>query len=330
MNRKTTSLIIGLVIGIVLFVTWFLTLDAASLYSAIKQIRISYIFIIGIFYVLAYFIRSIRWNMLIRKQVKLTIMESWLISAAGNWINYLIPIRAGEVVKALMIKRVKQTSAVSVMPSIFIDKFFDTLGIFFVLIMMPFLRINVSQGLRILILLLIGIFVLFFSLLIIAAVNKSRITSILHKVFFWLPISIKQKIQNLITVFIDGLNVFEHHFSIIVYAVLLTAIGIFIDGLYFYFVFKAFNCNINFLIVLYGYTLINLSYALPQPPAQLGSNEWMMIIIFSMGFGLTKNMASAIMVFAHIYTACIISILGIIGFSYAGFTSIAQVKKELK
>jgi uncharacterized membrane protein YbhN (UPF0104 family) len=81
--------------------------------------------------------------------------------------------------------------------------------------------------------------------------------------------------------------------------------------------------------VLFGYTLINLSYIIPQPPAQLGSNEWMMIIIFSLGFGLTQNIASAIMVFAHVYTACIISILGIVGFSYAGIKSVKQIQKEL-
>jgi len=50
--------------------------------------------------------------------------------------------------------------------------------------------------------------------------------------------------------------------------------------------------------VLFGYSLINLSYGLPQPPAQLGSNEWMMIVIFSLGFSLTKSAASAVMAFA--------------------------------
>jgi hypothetical protein len=44
------------------------------------------------------------------------------------------------------------------------------------------------------------------------------------------------------------------------------------------------------------HTLINLSYAILRPPAQLGSNEWMMIIIFSIGFGLDKvHCLSAIM-----------------------------------
>jgi uncharacterized protein (TIRG00374 family) len=265
----------------------------------------------------------------LRGQVILTIKESWLISAAGNWVNYLIPIRAGELVKAVLIKKIRKRSAVSIMPSIFIDKFFDTLGVFFVLLLIPFVSIHMSRGIKILIVMLILMFIVIFTILLLAAKSKGRITNLLQVFFFWLPKKFRQKIFDLIEIFINGLNIFEHHYSIILYSVLLTAVGVLLDGLYFYFIFKAFNCSIGFLIVLFGYTLINLSYIIPQPPAQLGSNEWMMIIIFSLGFGLTQNIASAIMVFAHVYTACIISILGIVGFSYAGIKSVKQIQKEL-
>jgi len=90
------------------------------------------------------------------------------------------------------------------------------------------------------------------------------------------------------------------------------------DGTYFYLLFRAFGILYPFAITLFGYTLINLSYAIPQPPAQLGSNEWMMIIIFSIGFGLTKSTASAIMAFGHILTAGLMSLWGIIAFAVLG------------
>ncbi len=89
--------------------------------------------------------------------------------------------------------------------------------------------------------------------------------------------------------FISELNLFEHHPLKLVLALFLTAGGeVLLDGIYFYLLFRAFGILYPFtLVFLFGYTLINLSYAIPQPPAQLGSNEWMMIIIFSIGFGLT-------------------------------------------
>lgn len=329
MKKNTLSVIIGLLIGIILIAIWYSSFDYNFLINSLKTINYTIIIIAGLFYIMAYAIRSYRWNLLLRRQLVLSAKESWLISAAGNWLNYLIPIRAGEVIKAILIKRLKQKSAVSIMPSIFIDKFFDTLGIFFVLLLIPFVNIHISQGLRILIMLLILMFIILFLILILAATNKKIITGILQVLFSWLPNKVKSRINNLIELFIHGLNIFDHHYSIILYSILLTALGVFFDSIYFFLIFKAFNLDINFFIVLFGYTLINLSYVLPQPPAQLGSNEWMMIIIFSLGFGLTRNIASTIMVFAHLFTACIITVLGIIGFSYTGIKSLKQIQREL-
>jgi uncharacterized protein (TIRG00374 family) len=104
-----------------------------------------------------------------------------------------------------------------------------------------------------------------------------------------------------------------------------TILGVILDGLYFWLIFRAFEMVYPFAMVLFGYTLINLSYALPQPPAQLGSNQWMMIIIFSLGFGLTKASASAVMALAHVLTAVLITISGGIALSITG----SQILKKI-
>ncbi|HOD17200.1 MAG TPA: lysylphosphatidylglycerol synthase transmembrane domain-containing protein [Candidatus Cloacimonadota bacterium] len=329
MKKSNLSLIIGLVVGIILLAVWCVNFDFTYLADALRNLKINYIIWAGIFYLSAYFVRSIRWNLLLRNQVVLKIKDSWLISCAGNWLNYLIPIRAGELAKALLIKRIKHKSAVSVLPSVFIDKFFDTLGIFFILILIPLMKIKISQGLLYLIILVIIAFLIVFLILILSALHKQKMTDILTIFFAWLPKKWREKINELIGLFIDGLNIFEHHYTILLACMLITAVGVVFDGLYFWFVFRAFNLGTGFMIVLFGYTLINLSYIIPQPPAQLGSNEWMMIIIFSLGFGIDRNVASAVMVFAHLFTAVIITVLGILGFSYAGVKSAGQLKREL-
>lgn len=329
MKKSLLSFIIGLILGLVLLGLWLYHTDFDVLLQALSNINKLQVVWAGVFYVLAYFIRSYRWNLLLRRQIHLKIKDSWLVSAAGNWVNYLIPIRAGEFIKALLIKRITKTSAVSILPSVFIDKFFDTIGIFFVLLMLPAMTIRISHGLRVLIIMLIVMFALVFGILIFSATHKKTLTQVLQILFSWLPARFRQRINNLIELFINGLNIFQHHPAILLYSLLLTAAGIIFDGLYFYMLFLAFHQQIGFLPILFGYTLINLSYILPQPPAQLGSNEWMMIIIFSLGFGFDKNIASSIMVFAHIFATCMITALGITGFSYAGVRSLKQIEREL-
>jgi uncharacterized membrane protein YbhN (UPF0104 family) len=70
--------------------------------------------------------------------------------------------------------------------------------------------------------------------------------------------------------------------------------------------------------VLLGYTLIFLSYIIPHPPAQLGSNEWMMVLIFGVGFGMEVSGISKVMLFSHLLTGLLIVVFGLISYSYAG------------
>jgi len=162
----------------------------------------------------------------------------------------------------------------------------------------------------------------------VAAFHQEGVIALFRKWFSKLPSRVGSKLISYMEIFIRGLNILEHHWTILFSAVLLTAVGVALDGTYFYLLFRAFSVNYPFVLVLFGYTLINLSYAIPQPPAQLGSNEWMMIIIFSIGFGLTKESASAIMVFAHVLTALIMSILGIFSFSLSGYDVLKAVYKD--
>lgn len=329
-KKRISSLIIGLILGLVLIGLWLSFTELDQIILKIREVDKSLVLLAAVIYVMAYFIRSLRWNLILRKDVPIGAGRTWLYSMGGNFINYMIPIRLGELVKAWFIRRNHGLPVSASLPSIFIDKSFDTLGIFFVLLMLPFLAVQLSTGMTILLVLLAMVFVLSLALLLMAALNQKGVHSFFEKVLAILPRVFRAKAQSFMKIFVEGLNIFEHHWTVLAVSIMLTALGVFLDGFYFYSLFRAFGMSYPFAMVLFGYTLINLSYALPQPPAQLGSNEWMMIIIFSIGFGLTKDSASAVMVFAHILTALIMSILGIISFSVSGYDVIKSVYKDDK
>ena len=329
MNRKRLySLLLGLFLGLVLIALWMSYTELDIILQKIRSVNPGLVAAAALIYISAYFIRSVRWNFLTRNTVRMPIARTWLYSMGGNFVNYMIPIRLGELVKAWFIKRNHGLSISAALPSIFIDKSFDTVGIFFVLLMLPFLAVELSVPMLVLLSLLGLVFVLSLALILMAALHQEKVLKLLGKLLAIFPSGLQGKINSFLEIFIRGLNIFEHHWSILLLAVGLTALGIALDGLYFYLLFRAFGIGFSYVLVLFGYTLINLSYALPQPPAQLGSNEWMMIIIFSVGFGLTKDSASAIMVFAHVLTALIMAVLGIISFSISGLDVLKAVYKD--
>ncbi|HNX03128.1 MAG TPA: lysylphosphatidylglycerol synthase transmembrane domain-containing protein [Candidatus Cloacimonas sp.] len=328
MTRKNrNSIIIGLIIGILLLAAWLYYTPLAEIKSQIAKVNYNWVVIASIAYLSAYFLRSLRWRLLIPAPANPNIFKTWLYAMAGNLLNYLIPIRAGDFTRAWFIKKDYHLPYLKALPSVFVDKVFDTIAILFIIIVLPFIAVELSSPMLILLCLLTLIFIVAFAILLVSVWKKDLVVKIIAAIFSWLPKKAKARINPAIEMFISELNLFEHHPFKLILAFFLTAGGVLLDGLYFYLLFRAFGILYPFALVLFGYTLINLSYAIPQPPAQLGSNEWMMIIIFSMGFGLTKTTASAIMAFGHILTAGLMSLWGIIALAVLGPELFSKVIK---
>lgn len=326
-RKKTISLVLGLILGIVLIALWVRATPWAEFKEHFNNLSIKYVVLGSAVYISAYFVRAYRWKRIMDIRFKIPISRIWNYAMAGNLINYLIPIRAGELMKALFVKRNHQVGISDSLPLIIVDKTFDTLAILVVLAMLPFLKLNLSGGV-VFLMVLLGLFFIFsVGILLCAAWKKELVTAFIGSILSIFPKRIKSKMVEFLERFVAGLNIFEHSTYSLILAVLLTLLGIFLDGLYFYFMFLSFGIGMSFFIVLFGYSLINLSYGLPQPPAQLGSNEWMMIVIFSLGFSLTKSAASAVMAFAHILTAIIMVVLGTIGIAMSGREIIYMVLK---
>ena len=326
MNKKT-ALFLSLLttIGIVMIALWISIVDIALIRKMVEDMDKGVILAAVFVYILAYFVRSFRWNLLLKPVICLGAFRTWVYSVGGNFVNYLIPIRLGEVAKAWMIKKNHGISIHKSLPTVFIDKTFDTVSILILILILPFISVKLNPAVMILMGILMLVFILSFLLLIGAALHRESCTKLLSKMLGFLPVRLKIKLENFVHLFLEGLDIFRHHWSILLWAMLLTIIGILLDGFYFFLMFKAFGYNMAFLTVFFGYTLINLSYALPQPPAQLGSNEWMMIVIFSLGFGLTAHGASAIMAVAHVLTALVICVLGFVSFSISGSNMIRKI-----
>ncbi len=329
-KRNKLVLLLGGILGLALIILWLNFVPLDEVVGYFREIKPGFVILASVCYLFAYFVRSLRWNLILRNTVRIPVKDSWLYAMGGNLVNYLIPIRAGELVKTWFIKKNHHVGMAQTLPSVFIDKTFDTLGIVSVLILIPFLTIRINLALGILLLLLGLVFLLSASILLLAAWRKDMVISLLAVFLRLCPKRIRPRLEGFMRQFVAGLNLFEHKPLMLVGALLLTGFGIFLDGLYFYLLFVSFGIEFSFLMVLFGYTLINLSYALPQPPAQLGSNEWMMIIIFSLGFSLTKSSASAIMAFAHILTAFLMGVVGTAAFAISGYEVVQMIFKGEK
>lgn len=327
---KNKSLILGIIASAVLISIWASFVDLNQMLFYFKQIKPFYALLGGFVYLLAYVFRAIRWQQILSPIKKISAINAFYYWIAGNFLNYLIPIRAGELARAYFIKKNHKSSITETLPSVFIDKIFDLFGIFVIIIMLPFFGKYLPKQLWALIIALFCVVFVAGAILLGSVLAHNKLSFILKKLMFFLPIKIKNKFNSFIERFLKGCAYFKNHKFLLLKAAFLTVVAILLDSIFFMFMFKAFGQQIPYLYVLFGYTLIYLSYILPHPPAQVGSNELIMILIFAVGFGFDKNMVSSVMTFSHLLTGIVLSLSGILGFSMAGVKFLEPLKNKNK
>lgn len=330
MTRYRTQIIttLSVILGIILIYIWLMLIDTEKVVGIISDFNKLFLFPAIVLYLSSYFIRSLRLKKLLSYQADIPVFRNYAYVLAGNFLNYLIPLRAGELAKSFFYKKNHNIGYSSSLPAIFIDKIFDTFVILVVLVMVPFMAIVFDRYIKLLILLLICVFVIGLIILYLSSKSAGFIKKTLQVFFFFIPHKYKARFDNFIHLFVEGIAIFKHHKNLFTPSLILTFTATLTDSLYFFLMFSAFGIEISFFKVMFGYTLIFLSYVLPHPPAQIGSNELIMVLIFSLGFGYGKNEVSAVMLMSHFVTAVVIFITGWLSLTYTGLKLIDIFKNK--
>lgn len=317
--NKQKQLIISFIVGIILIIIWLHFIDIKKMLEYFREINFWWVIISLVIYVLAYFIRSIRWRIILRPVTRTGVMETFYLFMAGMLINYVVPIRAGELAKGYFLKKTRKVPMSKSLPTVFFDKMMDLLPVLLLFILIPFIARDINPVVMRLLYILLGIFVLFLLIIIFCIIKKKYASNILKIFFIWLPKKWRLSVNNFIERFVEGMSVIKNP-KIITVSLLLTLLAVLLDSLYILTMFKAFGCQMAFIVALFGYTLVNLSYILPTPPAQIGSNEAIFVIVFTLLFGIDKNLVSAAMAFAHLTSGTIIFLLGFLSLNWLGLS----------
>lgn len=304
-------------VGILLLVLAMWGIDPAELRQHISGADTRLLAAGAFLYLVSYFVRSLRWRLILRPVARVSVTEAYSMLMAGYFLNYVIPIRAGEVAKSFFLKRLKGLPIATTLPTVFVDKLLEMVSIVFVALMVPVLSIEMSGALATLIYALLGLFLAALGLLVLAYRREEATTRLLSSAFSWLPARVHTRISAWLGLFVRGMGIARKNAGALAPLLALTALSVLIDAGYFMLMFKAFSVDVGFLRVLFGYTLLTLSYILPTPPAQIGYNELVIGLIFAGGLAgahIARGQVMAVVVVAHAITGLLITGVGLWGF----------------
>ena len=232
-------------------------------------------------YFVALWVRSWRWHYLLRPLKAIPTRTMFPIVTMGYAFNNIFPARAGEILRAVVLKHEEGVPISASLATIIIERVFD--GI----VMLAFIFVNLSELTRLTsVSINIGSFkfgirevaiwgsIAFFGVLavfLVAAMfpaSTDRLVTWLVEHF--IPIRIREKTLGISRRFMDGLESLRSPLDVLM--VLITSVLIWLlETVKYWFVMHAFSFSVSFFALMLMNGVVNLATTIPSAPGYLGT-----------------------------------------------------------
>ncbi len=266
-------------------------------------------------YFVAVWARAWRWHYLLRPIKSVPTNSMFPITTIGYMGNNIYPARAGEVLRAVVLKRRQDVSVSASLATIIVERIFDGVVMLgFVFVNLPELaKLTASSGFvgNIQEVALVGTGFFFGALLIflLAAMFPSK--SILVGGWFidrLLPERLRERATQLMHRFLDGLASLRSPFSILMVFVTSIVIWLLETGKY-WFVMHAFNFSVSFFALMLMNGIVNLATTIPSAPGYIGTFDAPGIAVL-VAYGVQQATAAGYTLVLHVALWLPITLVG--------------------
>ncbi len=269
-----------------------------------------------IVYFAAVWIRAWRWHYLLGPVKKIPTRVMFPITAIGYMGNNIYPARAGEVLRAVVLKRREGVSVSASLATVVVERIFD--GV----VMLAFVFINLPELARLaeadsgyagniqtLALWGVGVFAMALLAFLVAAMFPQRSLRIGQ----WLvnrliPSRFRPQTMRLLSRFLDGLASLRSPFNVLM--IFFTSVIIWLlETVKYWFVMHAFPFSVSFFALMLLNGIANLATTIPSAPGYVGTWEKVTEAVLT-AFGVTPSLALGYAVVLHVALWLPITLLG--------------------
>jgi uncharacterized protein (TIRG00374 family) len=311
---------VGLGAGALLIYAFIKLVNLSGVLQRLQRLDIPLALLSGLPFLVAWAVRAVRWRMFLRPAV-VSVPRAVSIYTVAVFLNWLLPLRGGELVKSLLLRRSNQIPVARSLPTVTMDKAMDLMPAVVLLALLPLLHLHLTRFILALLLLVISVLAVGVVVLALAAWRReltlSWLSRFLRRV---MPRRARPHVEPFVIGFVDTLVTLARRPRLFVMATGYTAVALGLDSLFCFMAFRAVGAGISFPVALYGYTLYNLAYILPTPPGQIGSNEVVGLLVFAGIFGVNRSTVGAMFLFSHPWTAILMAVSGCLCLSAMGIS----------
>jgi uncharacterized protein (TIRG00374 family) len=310
---------LGLVISFI-FVYWTVHgLEWGSFWVAVKSAQYWWLVPGVAIYFVAVWARAWRWHYLLKPIKPIPTRIMFPITCIGYMGNNIYPARAGEVLRAVILKRREGVPISASLATIIVERIFD--GV----VMLAFVFVNLTKlaemadvsvpvgkwEFTIQDLAVWGSFAFFSALIIfLLAAMFPKITTRIGQWFIdrLLPARLREKTSGIMHKFLDGLESLRSPLNVLM--VFVTSIIIWLlETVKYWFVMHAFGFSVSFFILMLMNGVVNLATTIPAAPGYLGTFDAPGIAILQAA-GIEKAVATGYTLVLHLALWVPITLLG--------------------
>jgi uncharacterized protein (TIRG00374 family) len=319
------KVIVGLLIGIGLLVLVSRFVNLPVTLHVLQQnletpVGIALGLLSGVAFLLAWSFRGMRWKLFLNPVGKVSTFKAIGLYQVGVFLNFLLPIRGGEVVKCFMLKSSSGIPVSKSLPTVAMDKALDLLPALFIMAIVPVLGVQMDIKLWLVLWFVSGILISLLFFVLLSAWKRDSAIRLLQKLTSLLPKAISGKVEGFATGFVDSLLLGASQPRIFLPAIVLTCAAVLFDSLFAMLAFWTIGFHISLGMALFGYSVYNMFYILPTPPGQVGSNEAVGLLVFAGLLHIPPTQVTAMFVFSHPWAAVLMCTTGLICLSALGLT----------
>lgn len=299
----------------------FHDLDWDSLVDKVQQLSWGWLFIIVGLDALSFYVQGVRWQILLRPVGKISSLRATQAIYVGLFTSEILPLRAGEVIRGVLVSRWLGRRFRDVLPSMALERVFDAFWFSSAMIVTALL-IDVPPQVRVGTYVMLAIALLGIALFIwvvkrthfaetppaASAIGKSLIERLRFSLY-----EIRVEVKQI------GLG--RRFFASFGVSGLLHLV----QGLAFVAVLKGSGIDLPVLAWIAVFLVVHLGIAIPNAPANVGTFQLFSVLGLTF-FGVPKNEAAAFSLVAFTILTVPVTLIGVAsavgaGFSLSGFHS---------
>jgi len=296
---------VGLLISVVFIYLALKGLQLADVWQSLKDAKYGWLIPGVVVYFIGVWVRAWRWHYLLRPLKSISTRKMFPIVTIGYMGNNIYPARAGEILRAVILKRREDIPVSASLATIIVERVFDgVVMLAFVFLNLPELaRLTADSGfvgdIQTLAVWGAAVFIAVLVGFLLAAMFPTQAEKIITRLInHFIPTRFREKTLEILIKFLGGLESLRSPREALM--VFLTSVVIWLleTGKY-WFVMHAFDFQVSFFALMLMNGIVNLATTIPSAPGYIGTFDAPGIAVLK-AFGVEQAIAAGYTLVLHV------------------------------